>query len=128
METLESFKAGKTRILVATDVAARGLDISDLDFVINFEMPRQPEDYIHRIGRTGRNGASGVAISFLTAEETELLDNIRALTKQELPIKQIDGFQASWYRKPAFAAKAAPDALRANGRDADPGAPVNADG
>ena len=128
LETLESFKAGKTRILVATDVAARGLDISDLDFVINFELPRQPEDYIHRIGRTGRNGASGVAISFLTAEETELLDNIRALTKQELPIKQIDGFQASWYRKPAFAAKAAPDALRANGRDADPGAPVNADG
>lgn len=127
LETLESFKAGKTRILVATDVAARGLDISDLDFVINFELPRQPEDYIHRIGRTGRNGASGVAISFLTAEETELLDNIRALTKQELPIKQIDGFQASWYRKPAFADKAAPDSLRANGRDAGPGAPVCAD-
>lgn len=63
LETLNAFKDGSLRVLVATDIAARGLDIAELPFVINYEMPAQPEDYIHRIGRTGRAGADGVAIS-----------------------------------------------------------------
>ena len=84
IEALDAFKAGKITVLVATDVAARGLDISDLPMVINYEIPSAPEDYVHRIGRTGRAGASGVAISFVSAEEEEYLANIEKLIKKTL--------------------------------------------
>ena len=69
LETLNAFKEGTLRVLVATDVAARGLDIAELPFVINYELPTQPEDYVHRIGRTGRAGADGVAISLMDKTE-----------------------------------------------------------
>ena len=66
---MAAFKEGKLPVLVATDVAARGLDINELPFVVNYDLPHNPEDYVHRIGRTGRAGASGVAISFVTPED-----------------------------------------------------------
>ena len=84
IEALDAFKAGKITVLVATDVAARGLDISDLPMVINYEIPSAPEDYVHRIGRTGRAGASGVAISLVCEFEEEFLANIEKLIKKTL--------------------------------------------
>ena len=84
IEALDAFKAGKITVLVATDVAARGLDISDLPMVINYEIPSAPEDYVHRIGRTGRAGASGVAISLVCELEDEYLANIEKLIKKTL--------------------------------------------
>ncbi|OWY39156.1 RNA helicase [Xenophilus sp. AP218F] len=84
LETLAAFKEGSLRVLVATDVAARGLDISELPYVVNFEMPNAPEDYVHRIGRTGRAGAKGVAISLMAPEETRQHEAIEKLTKQTL--------------------------------------------
>lgn len=85
LETLERFKSGEVKVLVATDVAARGLDISELPFVVNYEMPNSPEDYVHRIGRTGRAGASGVAISLMSPDETRQHEAIEKLTRQTLP-------------------------------------------
>jgi ATP-dependent RNA helicase RhlE len=90
---LDSFKAGEVQILVATDVAARGLDIDDLPQVVNFDLPIVAEDYIHRIGRTGRAGASGEAISLVCADEAPLLAAIEALTKQTLSRDEEPGFE-----------------------------------
>jgi ATP-dependent RNA helicase RhlE len=84
IEALDAFKAGKITALIATDVAARGLDISGLPMVINYEIPSAPEDYVHRIGRTGRAGASGVAISLVCEDEEEYLANIEKLIKKTL--------------------------------------------
>ncbi len=84
LEALDAFKAGKIIALVATDVAARGLDISDLPMVINYEIPSAPEDYVHRIGRTGRAGASGVAISLVCEEEEKYLAEIEKLIKRSI--------------------------------------------
>lgn len=83
-KALASFKAGKTRILVATDIAARGIDIDDVSHVINYELPNVPESYVHRIGRTARAGRSGVAISLCDPSEVKLLKDIEKLTKQNL--------------------------------------------
>ncbi|WP_018478928.1 DEAD/DEAH box helicase [Pontibacter roseus] len=83
---LENFKNSQTRVLVATDVAARGIDVQELSHVINYELPFEPETYVHRIGRTGRAGASGVAISFCGATETPLLISIQQLTGKSIPI------------------------------------------
>ena len=91
----EAFKAGKLQVLVATDVAARGLDIDDLPLVLNYELPYVPEDYIHRIGRTGRAGASGEAISFVAPEEEKYLAEIERLLKKTVPIVSAEGFDAS---------------------------------
>lgn len=87
LATLEAFKKGEVAILVATDVAARGLDIAELPAVINYDLPYSPEDYIHRIGRTGRAGASGVALSLMTGSDERLLDGIQKLLKRELPLQ-----------------------------------------
>ena len=84
MEALEAFKQGKVAALVATDVAARGLDIDQLPMVINFELPSAPEDYVHRIGRTGRAGASGTAISLVAPEEEKYLKEIEKLIKRDI--------------------------------------------
>jgi ATP-dependent RNA helicase RhlE len=84
IEALDAFKAGKITVLVATDVAARGLDISELPMVINYEIPSAPEDYVHRIGRTGRAGASGVAISLVSEDEEKYLSEIEKLIKKTL--------------------------------------------
>ena len=91
---LAEFKAGQTRVLVATDIAARGLDIDQLPQVVNFELPNVPEDYVHRIGRTGRAGASGAAISLVDREELKYLKDIEKLIKREIPKVQIEGFTA----------------------------------
>lgn len=91
-ETLEAFKSGKLRVLVATDVAARGLDIDELPFVINYELPHTAEDYIHRIGRTGRAGHKGNAVSLVCAEEKGRLAEIQKLIKLDIPQSIVPGF------------------------------------
>jgi ATP-dependent RNA helicase RhlE len=83
---LSNFKSRKTRILVATDIAARGIDVDDLTHVINFEIPNIPETYVHRIGRTGRAGASGIAFSFCDAEEKPYLKDIQKLIGKQIPV------------------------------------------
>ena len=83
---MEGFKGNTVQILVATDVAARGLDIVDLPLVVNYELPHVAEDYIHRIGRTGRAGATGEAISFCAPEEEKLLAEIERLLKRSIPV------------------------------------------
>lgn len=93
MIALDAFKKGETEVLVATDVAARGLDIAELPAVINYDLPYAPEDYVHRIGRTGRAGASGIAISLMAPEEERLLAEIEKLTKRPLERATLDGFQ-----------------------------------
>ncbi len=83
---LTNFKAQTTRILVATDIAARGIDVDDLEYVINYEMPNISETYVHRIGRTGRAGAKGTALSFCDAEEKEYLRDIEKLIAKKIPV------------------------------------------
>ncbi len=83
---LNNFKTGKTRVLIATDIAARGIDVDSLSHVINFEMPNVPETYVHRIGRTGRAGANGIAFSFCDAEEKEYLADIQKLIGRKIPV------------------------------------------
>ncbi|HIO92656.1 MAG TPA: DEAD/DEAH box helicase [Leucothrix mucor] len=92
---LADFKAGRVRVLVATDIAARGIDIVDLPLVINFELPNVPEDYVHRIGRTGRAGMTGEAISLVSADEVKLLQTIETLIGQTLVREQEVGFVPS---------------------------------
>jgi len=84
VRVLADFKAGRIRIVVATDIAARGIDIKDLSHVINFDLPNEPENYVHRIGRTGRAGASGIALSFCSGEERAYLRDIERLTRRPL--------------------------------------------
>jgi ATP-dependent RNA helicase RhlE len=85
-KALNNFKAQTTRVLVATDIAARGIDVDDLEFVINFEMPNPAETYVHRIGRTGRAGAKGTAFSFCDAEEKAYLKDIEKLIAKKIPV------------------------------------------
>ncbi len=91
-KALKGFKENTIRVLVATDIAARGLDIPLLPHVINYELPNIPEDYVHRIGRTGRAGASGEAISLVADEELEYVKNIEKLLKQKLKVDELEGF------------------------------------
>ncbi len=91
--TLRDFKKGSIRVLVATDVAARGLDIDSLPYVVNFDLPKVPEDYVHRIGRTGRAGQNGIAVSLVCRDELDSLKKIEQLLKQKITLKKIDGFQ-----------------------------------
>ena len=91
-KALAQFKDGNVRVLVATDIAARGLDIDQLPQVINFELPNVPEDYVHRIGRTGRAGSSGAAVSLVDREELKLLKDIEKLIKREIPKVPADGW------------------------------------
>lgn len=92
-KALEGFKKGTVRVLVATDIAARGLDIPLLPHVVNFELPNIPEDYVHRIGRTGRAGASGEAVSLVSADETSFLRDIEKLVGERIPSEIIEGFE-----------------------------------
>ena len=93
LKALDAFKSGKTSVLVATDVAARGLDIDDLPYVINYELPHTPEDYIHRIGRTGRAGRHGTAISLVSPDEFQYLDEIEKLIKRKIERIAVPGFE-----------------------------------
>ena len=94
-QALDEFKQGKSAILVATDIAARGLDIDSLPFVINYELPNIPETYIHRIGRTGRAGASGIALSFCDTEEREYLRDIHKLITKTIPVVEDHPYHAA---------------------------------
>lgn len=92
---LTDFKAGRIRVLVATDIAARGIDVDNLSHVINYEIPNVPETYVHRIGRTGRGGASGIALSFCEDEERPYVKDIVKLIKQQIPVVTDHPFPAS---------------------------------
>ncbi|KKS19284.1 MAG: DEAD/DEAH box helicase [Parcubacteria group bacterium GW2011_GWC1_41_7] len=92
-EALEGFKKGTYRILVATDVAARGIDVSDISFVINFDIPENPQDYVHRIGRTGRAGKQGRAISFVAPTEKNIVRTIEFLIKKPIEVKDYGHFK-----------------------------------
>ncbi|BAB76417.1 DEAD/DEAH box helicase [Anabaena sp. FACHB-709] len=97
---LAKFKNGSLQVLVATDIAARGLDISELPYVVNFDLPYVPEDYVHRIGRTGRAGASGEAVSLVSADEYHLLADIEKLIEKRLPFELVAGIGANSQAKP----------------------------
>jgi len=91
-KALAGFKQGKVRVLVATDIAARGLDIDQLPHVVNYEIPNVPEDYVHRIGRTGRAGRDGLAVSLVSGGEHHLFEDIRKLVKVSIPTEVIEGY------------------------------------
>jgi ATP-dependent RNA helicase RhlE len=92
---LADFKSGRITVLVATDIAARGIDIDQLPIVINYDLPMVAEDYVHRIGRTGRAGAEGIALSLVSHEESGLLRDIRKLLNQDIAINEVTGFELS---------------------------------
>jgi ATP-dependent RNA helicase RhlE len=130
MEALEEFKQGKVPVLVATDIAARGLDIEELPFVINYELPHTPEDYVHRIGRTGRAGMPGEAISLVSPEETKFLEDIERLLKRKLPRSnapepEADRGPARYGREPRQERHRPPRPAASHTRPAQP-APVTA--
>jgi ATP-dependent RNA helicase RhlE len=93
VRALERFKANELRVLVATDIAARGLDIEALPHVVNFDMPHVPEDYVHRIGRTGRAGAEGEAVSLVTPEDRPLMAAIERMMNRKVEERVIEGFE-----------------------------------
>ncbi|MGI4717702.1 MAG: DEAD/DEAH box helicase [Janthinobacterium lividum] len=105
-KALSEFKDGSLQVLVATDIAARGIDIDQLPHVVNYDLPNVPEDYVHRIGRTGRAGATGEAVSLVCVDEHQMLKDIEKLIKQTLPRQVIPGFE------PDPTAKAQPIQLR----------------
>jgi ATP-dependent RNA helicase RhlE len=116
---LADFKAGKLAALVATDIAARGLDIDSLPRVVNFELPNVPEDYIHRIGRTGRAGASGEALSLVSSDERIQLRDIERLLKREIPTSVMPGFEPQHNNsvpRPAAGRPSAPKPAQARAR------------
>jgi ATP-dependent RNA helicase RhlE len=113
-KALAQFKDGSMRVLVATDIAARGLDIDQLPQVVNFELPNIPEDYVHRIGRTGRAGSSGAAVSLVDREELKFLKDIEKLIKREIPKVQVEGFTPNANPEPE--APRAPRSTQAHGR------------
>lgn len=99
-KALADFKANKIRVLVATDIAARGLDIDQLPHVVNYELPNVPEDYVHRIGRTGRAGNEGEAMSLVCVDELKFLKDIERLIKRDIPKVVIDGYEPDLTIKP----------------------------
>jgi ATP-dependent RNA helicase RhlE len=113
---LEQFKSGANRVLVATDIAARGIDIDDITHVVNFDLPEVPETYVHRIGRTARAGASGFALSFCDEEEGDLLRAIERLIRREIPV--VDGHPyALAGGRPAVGSSPSPQTLMQRRRD-----------
>ncbi|MFK8043248.1 DEAD/DEAH box helicase [Congregibacter sp.] len=118
---LDTFKSGELQLLIATDIAARGLDIEQLPEVVNFDLPSVPEDYVHRIGRTGRAGSTGRSHSLVSAEDEPLLHAIERLIRRDIPRVQVPGFEPSdtppspdtALRRPLGSKKARPDSQRA---------------
>ena len=92
---LEDFKRGKIDILIATDVLARGIDVSEIGYVVNFDVPLNPEDYVHRIGRTGRAGENGMAFTFVAVDEITSFREIEYFTKTIIDVYDIEGFPYS---------------------------------
>ncbi len=103
---LEAFRGHFVKVLVATDVASRGLDIADLPYVVNFELPYEPQDYIHRIGRTGRAGASGTAISLVSPDEVNELRAVQRLLRKSIPCQVVEEFLPDPDREPSPAPRA----------------------
>jgi ATP-dependent RNA helicase RhlE len=97
---LEAFKRGDSRVLVATDIAARGIDVEGISHVVNYDVPMQPEDYVHRIGRTGRADAAGKAYTLVTGSDEPMMRRIEAVLKQKIERRKLDGVD---YSKPALA-------------------------
>jgi ATP-dependent RNA helicase RhlE len=114
MLALDEFKTGKVGVLVATDVAARGLDIEQLPYVVNFELPNSAEDYVHRIGRTGRAGAAGQAISLVCAEETERLAEIERMIKVKMEREIVPSFEPAGRDAPGLMERPARERRRGN--------------
>jgi ATP-dependent RNA helicase RhlE len=127
---LQDFKAGKVRVLVATDVAARGLDIERLPHVVNFELPYVPEDYVHRIGRTARAGHEGSAVSLVCVDEHKLLADIEKLLQMKISKKTVPGYEPDPRIKaePVTRGRAQRPAGRKSGRRSGGGRPVRAYG
>lgn len=100
-KALADFKSGKARVLVATDIAARGLDIEQLPYVVNYDLPNVPEDYVHRIGRTGRAGHTGQAISLVGGDETQQLRAIEKLLQKKIATEHVPGYERSASSRPA---------------------------
>ena len=120
---LKDFKTGSLRVLVATDIAARGLDIEELPHVVNFDLPNVPEDYVHRIGRTGRAGADGTAVSLVSYEEMPLLRDIERLIKRTLDRQVIAGYEPTGARTPASEDDDRREGQRPGGRGRPSGRP-----
>jgi ATP-dependent RNA helicase RhlE len=89
-EVMRQFKKGEVKLLVATDVSARGIDIPSVDYVVNYDLPEQPENYVHRVGRTGRGTQKGVAVSFCAPEEKPVLDEIQEYLTKDIKVLSID--------------------------------------
>ena len=87
---MRDFKSGKVKLLIATDISARGIDIPGVDIVINYDLPELAENYVHRVGRTGRGTAKGSALSFCSSEEQTLLEDIESFLGDPLPVQKID--------------------------------------
>ena len=113
---LDSFKSGRANVLVATDVVGRGIDIDDVSHVVNYDLPNTPEDYVHRIGRTARAGASGTAISLLSAEELEVLGAIEKVLGEPLDCRDVEGFRYEERVVPAANRQVKPTARAAGAR------------
>ncbi len=113
-KALDGFKKNKTQILVATDIAARGIDIDQLSHVVNFDLPNVPEDYVHRIGRTGRAGASGQAISLVSADEAKQLQDIERLIKRKIEREEIETFEPQHIVPDTVSGKLSQNKKRAN--------------
>jgi ATP-dependent RNA helicase RhlE len=120
-QALQAFRSGEVRLLVATDIAARGIDVSGVSHVINFEIPNVPEQYVHRIGRTARAGAEGIAISFVAPDERAYLRDIEKVTRQKLDIVPLPEKFSEMVRnlpKPVVPAKPVDRGRAGGGRDA----------
>lgn len=134
-KALSNFRAGEIRALVATDIAARGIDVDDITHVINFELPNEPESYVHRIGRTARAGARGASLSFCDHEERAYLRDIEKSIRQPVPVFTDHPFHVEGMSAPAASTQEKPAAGRGNGRnggkprrpEANAGAPRNGD-
>jgi ATP-dependent RNA helicase RhlE len=113
---LDAFKAGRARVLVATDIASRGIDVEGISHVINFDFPMHPEDYVHRIGRTGRAAAIGDALSFVTSEDEPYVRDLERMTKKAVPRKRVEGFDYSESAPTHFAPQARPQMRPQAGR------------
>ncbi|WP_372747290.1 DEAD/DEAH box helicase [Litorivivens sp.] len=125
LRALQDFKEGKVQVLVATDIAARGLDISQLPHVVNFDLPNVAEDYVHRIGRTGRAGADGEAVSLVSADEAKQLQQIERLIKQNIPREYVDGFEPNHEVPDSQSIRPVHKPRRNTNQNAAPGAPGN---
>ena len=117
--TLDGLRRGNVKVLVATDVAARGIDVPNITHVFNYDLPKAPEDYVHRIGRTGRAGRNGIAVSLVNHAENMLVRRIERLTRQPIPVEVIEGFEPK--RASSSRTAARPGWKPGDGRNSKPG-------